>query len=533
MDKPILEELTPAMCRENVLRNNWPEYCEFLDKNGQDLSIKEKIYLDLNGLKEPKTCPNCGNKLKFINLRQGYQKYCSAKCSNSSPDKIKLTKQRNLEKFGVEVPIQNKEIQNKMKNTCLERYGVENVMCNKEISKKAHNIYKEKYNGIGNGSDIIKDKMKKTMLERYGVENAMHLEEFRNLVSETLLKRYGGKSTFECPQIKEKINNTMIERYGGVSSMQNKNLKEKIKNTMIERYGVPWFVQTKEYKSSIKNDSKPNREFASLLDKNGIEYEREFVIENRRYDFKVNNILIEINPTATHNSTWNILGKDPLKKNYHAEKSKLAENNNYHCIHVWDWDNKDKIIKFLLPRKKIYGRYCKIEEIDKKTAAEFLNEYHFQGNCKGISSSIALIYKDEIVGLMCFGKPRYNKNYEIELLRLCYKDKVSVIGGSKKMLDYYIKKYSPKSIISYCDTSKFTGDVYKSLGVSLKYSGQPSLNWYNGKLHIRDSMLKSLGFDKIFKTSYGKGTSNHELMELYQFVKIYDSGQDTYILELK
>ena len=532
MNKPTFEDLTPTMCREPQLRKHWPEYCAFLDDDGRDMPLKEKIYLDLKDLEEPLKCPICGNRLKFVSLRYGYQQYCSSKCSNSAPEKIQLTKEVNLEKYGVEVPAQSKEVQDKMKKTCLEKYGVENAMSNKDISKKAHDTYTERHGGIGNGSEEVREKMKQTMLERYGVENSMQVDEIKKKVSDTLLKRYGGKSTFKCPEIQEKIKNTMLERYGGVVAMQNEELKEKIKNTMLERYGVPWFVQTKEYKSSLKNDSKPNKEFAELLDKAGIEYEREFVIGDKRYDFKVGDILIEINPTATHNSTWNIFGKDPTPKDYHMNKSKVAKAHGYQCVHIWDWDDKDKIIRFLQPREKIYGRECQIKELKRKEAIEFLNKYHFQEGCKGISSSIALIYKDEIVGLMCFGKPRYNKKYDTELLRLCYKDGISVIGGSKKMLDYYISNYSPSSIISYCDSSKFTGDVYNSLGFSLKYSGQPSLHWYNGETHIRDSLLKSLGFDKIFKTSYGKGTSNHDLMEIHHFVKIYDSGQDTYILEL-
>ena len=37
------------------------------------------------------------------------------------------------------------------------------------------------------------------------------------------------------------------------------------------------------------------------------------------------------------------------------------------------------------------------------------------------------------------------------------------------------------------------------------------------------------GYDQLFKTNYGKGSSNEELMKLHGFVEIYDCGQSTYI----
>ena len=138
---------------------------------------------------------------------------------------------------------------------------------------------------------------------------------------------------------------------------------------------------------------------------------------------------------------------------------------------------------------------------------------------------------------MTFGKPRYNKNYEYELLRLCTKFGYYVIGGANKLFKYFIKNYSPTSIISYCDLSKFSGDVYSKLGMKLKRVS-PSLHWYNPrtKTHILDSLLRAKGFDKLLGNVYGKfgkGTSNRELMIKNGFVEIYDAGQASYVWERK
>ena len=75
------------------------------------------------------------------------------------------------------------------------------------------------------------------------------------------------------------------------------------------------------------------------------------------------NYLIEINPTATHNSTWGIYTTEGIDKNYHKQKTAIASVNSYTCIHVFDWDDIEKIIKLIVAKKRIYARDCSVKEI--------------------------------------------------------------------------------------------------------------------------------------------------------------------------
>lgn len=51
--------------------------------------------------------------------------------------------------------------------------------------------------------------------------------------------------------------------------------------------------------------------------------------------------------------------------------------------------------------------------------------------------------------------------------------------------------------------------------------------------HITDNLLRQRGFDQLFNTNYGKGTSNEELMLEHDFLPIYDCGQITFIYKKK
>lgn len=302
---------------------------------------------------------------------------------------------------------------------------------------------------------------------------------------------------------------------------------EKTKQTCLERYGVEWACQRQEARLKGQN-STANVEFEELLKENAITYEREFPIGSYSYDFKIGNYLIEINPYATHNSTWGIRDNPPKSSNYHKQKSDLAEENGYFCINKFDWDESKKIIKLLQPKKQVGARECQIKEVPKEETIEFINNYHLQ-NCAKDNIRLGLYYKDTLVSIMTFGKPRYNKNYDYELIRYC--SALNIAGGSEKLFKYFIKTYNPKSIISYCDKAKFNGNTYIKLGFKLIRKGRPAKHWYNPKTqqHITNNLLKQRGYDQLFKTNYGKGTSNEILMLKAGFVEIYDCGQATFV----
>lgn len=517
MNIPNLSELTPNSSRESQLRKNFPEFCDMLDIKFPSIEIfNEKIWMYYNKLTEAPKCPICGNTLKFISLTKGYKQYCSLKCSNSSQEKLERTRKTNIKRFGVSSPIKCKEVMEKIKATNMKKYGADNPMKNKNISDRAHTTYKKRYNGIGNSSDEVKEKQRHTMLERYGVENPVELEEVRNKIKATLIERYGADTTFRSNIIKEKARRTIKEKYGTDAPIQNDTIKEKIRTTNLNKYGVPWYCQTKEFQSSLSNDSKANQEFAGLLEKYHIEYEREFSLENVRYDFKVGNVLIEINPMATHNSTWGIKNKKPLEKNYHFRKTRIAEGYGYKCIHVWDWDNKEKIIKSLI--QKQYPRNCEIKEVQ----TQDLHGIDIKVSKK--DTIICAVENDNIFGAMIFGKSKSQK-HKTELKFVS--ENLSNILAIKMFL-YYIQKYNPDSLITHIDRSKHTGKIFEALGFILSYKGKPNLHWYNKKIHITDSTLKKLGFNKIFNTEY-YGQADSDLMKLHRFVEIWDSGTDTYV----
>ena len=421
----------------------------------------------------------------------------------------------------------------KKKATVAMKYGVDNVAKLDEVKGKISDFRKsdeckekirqtslKKY-GVEHfrQSEEVKAKVKATMIERYGVDNASKLDSIRTIISERL----------KDPEIRAKYAETSMKHYGVPHSHMDPEVKLKTEQTMIEHFGVPYYVMLPEYRSTqaTKQVSLINKAFAdALTSKCNVDVEYEFNLRNKFYDLRIKgtNILIEIDPSYTHSDLPNHWGEG-LPIDYHINKTTIAEEEGYRCIHIFDWDNLDKITDMLMPRTTIYARQCSIQPIDDKTSREFIQEYHLQGDARGAIFRYGLIYKGELVSVMTFGKPRYNKNYEWELLRLCTKKDANVIGGASRMLNQFLKDANPNSIISYCDKAKFNGNVYRKIGMTLHHISPPAKVWSKDNEYVTDNLLRQRGYDQLFDTNYGKGTSNQELMIENGWRSVYDCGQ--------
>lgn len=473
-----------------------------------------------------------------------------------------LTYKDYLKKVSQEDLKQHYEIENRSIAEACEYFSVSQAIFirilkyyNFHKSKEAHTtqIKKSKLEKYGDENYNNSSKTRLTNIEKYGVDNQFKRKDMMDNIRKANEEKYGSKNNIYknlktreensgsihesyVSQI-QKTRKTNLEKYGvewaAKSDIVKEHIKESVKETFQEKYGCDnYWTSSEARRSNGSKNSKANLHFEELLIKYDLNYEKEFFLENRYYDFKIGNILVEINPTATHNIDWSPwCPEGGVSKYYHAEKTDLAIKNNYRCIHIWDWDDEEKIINtLLLPRESIGARKCKVKLVPKEEEINFLNTYHFQGYTKS-DIALGLYENNNLVMLMTFGKARYSKKYKTELIRLC--SCKNVMGGAEKLFKYYIDTYNPESIVSYCDLSKFEGAIYKKLGFK-KQGRAICRHWYNLKLkdHITDKLLFNRGFDNLLGKEfgyYGKGSSNERLMLEHGFLEIYDAGQATYV----
>lgn len=498
----------------------------------------------------------------------------SVVCKKDVQEKIKNKNKENWKN-------NKEEILSKMKNTMLERYGVENASQSSDLLKKAVRTKFEKYcNGNNN------EKIKETKLKKYGDSTFLNKEKRE----QTNLEKFGSKTPFGNSEIKNKVKCTLKERYGVENIFELKEFQEKAKEKRIKKFNVPYcgerhishfedynkefilkhFVENNyflfddalEYfninQSSLDAFKRrneiyfPNKhtkhqlqnevyEFIKTIYNGKVLCDTRKIIDPLELDIYIPdmNVAIEFDGLKYH-SVSRIEEDNKESKMYHLNKTLLCREKGVKLFHIFEneWldKNKKEIWKSVIKNalnihdKVIYARQCRVQQVSNKVKKEFLEKNHLQGNCQS-SINLGLFYKEELVSLMTFGKSRFNKNVDFELLRFCSKIGYQIRFAASKLLKTFERKNKEKSLISYANQRWSNGELYSKLGfVKSDCECEPSYFYFNLKdkvLLSRYSCQKHLIRDKL--ELFDNRLSESENMFNNNYYKIYDCGSLTFL----
>lgn len=520
---------------------------------------------------------NC--MLNSDEIKNKRKKTCITKYGVDNPSKLDEIKEKvkrtNLYKFGAEYPLQSESIMEKFKSEFNEKWGVNNpskvkfirekakmtnikkfgteyAMQNPEIKKSVLNYFIEKW-GVDNPSRLkeVSERRKKTIISKYGVDSALKLKEFQEKLKRTNLEKWGCEfytQTNEWKLItKERIFNKNSE-------LINNEIYKLIDNTTSEfkincsRCKEDFIINRQLYRNRIRigedicincnpiqnNFSKGEKEIFTFIKEN---YSGE-IIEN----YRINNKEIDIYlPDLKLGFEYNGLywhSELNKTKNYHKEKYQHFKEFGIQIICIWedDWLYKRDIIKSIIGNKlglsnRIMARKCKIIELhDNSLVKEFLNSNHIQGYVVS-KIKIGLIYENELVSLMTFGKLRMplGQNGEegsFEMLRFCNKIGTTVVGGSSKLFKYFLKKYEPKKVISFSDNSRSNGDMYNKMGFQFESESFGNYFWYKDMSRFHRFNFRK---DKLVKMGFDSDKTEVQIMHEQKYYRIWDYGQKKWV----
>ena len=435
----------------------------------------------------------------------------------------------------------------KREETCLKKYGVRNPQQSSIIRDKTKETISKK---TSEELEEIKNKAKETRLKKYGAEFFFQTDEFKNKAKETCIKKYGVDNYSKSDEFKkrnililqelvdknrETIHNNNLEFMGFNDEI--KNLKFRCKECHTEFNGRIYNKEGEVYISKCPicfNNFKTSSEEKEMTDfiesvidvernkKFGIKYEIDCFIPSK-------NIGFEYDGLYWHSSLF----KDD---DYHYNKNLYFNKLGIKIYHIYsdEWLLKKDIVKSIIKSKLnvydnvFYARKLIIKDVPKKDEKDFLNENHIQGFTPS-SICLGLYNDDELISLMSFGKSRFSKKFDYELLRFVNKKYTKVIGGASKLFSSFIRKYNNSNIISYCDLRLFDGEVYNKLG--FKYSHDSAPNYYYVKDNERFNRIKfqKHKLKKIFPKSYSDDKTEKQIMNEENYCYINDCGMGVYV----
>lgn len=524
------------------------------------------------------TIPKCSNIgcdndcIKSKNTKK-YLLYCSTKCKcqHNSIKGSEKRKQTCISKYGTTTNLSCEENKIKSKNTLQAKYGVGHQMYIDSVKEKLKKTKKEKYGdeNFNNRNKFMQnreswseekkeqifEKRKNTVQNKYGVDFVTQSNEFKEKAENTNLKKYGHKNPSKSKEVIEKIQNTMLSKYGkhysqihiSEETLQKLNdvefLKINIKKPLIQiadELGVSYYTVGEYYVKhnifkencgyNISNGENEVKDYIESLGFTVLSNSRNLLMHRKEIDIYIpeKNIGIEYCGLYWH------CEKNKNNKKYHLEKLNLAKEKNMNLIQITDyeWLFKNEIVKSRLENKLglssiIFARKCEIRNVSTEESITFLEKTHIQGN---VVSQIryGLYYNNKLVALMTFGKSRFNKSVEYELLRYSTQLKTTVVGGASKLFSFFIKTHQPKTVISYCDLRWNNGNLYEKIGFKKIKDTGPNY-WYTKNYTSFESRIKYQKH-KLFKLLpiFDHTLSEWENMKNNGYDRFWDCGNSIF-----
>lgn len=161
----------------------------------------------------------------------------------------------------------------------------------------------------------------------------------------------------------------------------------------------------------------------------------------------------------------------------------------------------------------LYARNCKVQKIDKETAAAFLEQNHSYGDA-ACRYRYGLYRNDSedgvLVAVATFSNARKwqkgdKRIRSYEWTRYASLPGVRISGGMGKMLKAFIKDVQPDDIMSYADLEWSEGRVYEQLGFVLEGKKDPVMFVVDGqwrRFPVKPGMTGDRFFQNLGSNKY-------------------------------
>lgn len=508
-DKLLMASRGPmkcAGCGVNILP--YPRYIngDKLTYCGKECMPKAPVY--------EKNCVICGNG--FTTRIEGVQT-CSKKCAQE------LKKKTSLERYGVEWGSQSPEVKANRENTNREKYGVKHAIAAPETRQK----------------------IMETMVERYGSHNmqspewmAQHRETFQKSITkayQVYKDKNGYQSPMHDPSFHENIRNRGDYRLMYNIEWWNDNYIPCVTSirALAQKFGVrPSNLGRIAAKLGVEI-VQPMRSAREMELAEFVASMAEIRVSDRTiiapYELDIyapeHNFAIEVNGSYWHSEEY-------LPADYHVRKTEMCAEKGITLLHVWDYDDLEKIKGMILSKlgrtKRIFARKCRVGYVDRKEAIKFFNDNHIQGNVHA-PVYIGLYDGDRVVMCASFGKPRFDNNHSWELLRMASISGTTVVGGVSRLLKYFFRAYEG-GLVSYSDISRGFNSSLEKAGMVRTHISKPGFVWTDGESHLKRYKTQKHKLSALLCDFFNPDMTEKENMERAGYSRLFDCGQEIFTM---
>ena len=382
------------------------------------------------------------------------------------------------------------------------------------------------------------EKTQQTNLEKYGVYHNNHVESCKEARREKR-KKWSEKTISET-----------FARYS--LDIQDYNSKEKL-DQVIQSHssldeisdsfnGMPIMTIYRhllryDVKMYHKQTSGGEREIAGFVESLGFNvttnnrtiikpYEIDVVVESKKLALEFDGIYWHSEKAA----------RGEFDPKGHLKKTRACEAAGYQLIHIFEneWKLQKDLCKSVISaklgvfRERIHARKCELVSLSSAEAKEFFSRTHMQGYAQS-KVTIGLKTDGKIAMACSFGKPRFSKETDWELIRFSSELNTNVIGGFGKIISHFKKCYAG-TLMTYCDARFSVGATYSKFGKFVRHT-DPGYSWCSLKSPaLSRYQTQKHKLMRLFPDSYSDEKTENQILEANGYFKLYDCGNLVFVL---
>lgn len=525
-----------------------------------ELDVPLRLYSILNDIYFRPLCCICNKPSSFNSLKRGFLTTCGHNsCVMKQKHVTAKIKKTMVERHGVEHALQSNKIKDQLKKNNLEKYGVEHVFQSDIFKQRSKDSCRKLYGTeYASSSEEVKLKRAKTNVERYGSVSPLQNSNIANKTAETLKSKYGVSTWAQSSYHIQKTQKTNIERYGSPNAMQSVESRTKLSKTLFEKRNLKqgftplfknWEGNLVEHnwrhdscnteffytgaipkcpKCKFSAEEFKLINFLTEIGSNFITCDRKQINPYELdFYFPAEKIAIEINGIFWHHENSHCL---PLLK-----KTQLAKEKGIQLLHFWDFEineNFEAVCSIILSKlnlnKRVFARNTTVQQISATDAKLFLSEYHLQG-FNHAKCHIGIFFENNLIGVASYGKSRFSKNADSELIRFACLPGITIVGGLSKTISkaHSILKFN--RLISYADIRISNGGAYSVIGFKKIAVTKPNYFYFkSGKKIQRYSAMKHK-LNQILE-KFDPTLTEKQNMENNGWLKCNDCGNHKFVL---
>lgn len=206
----------------------------------------------------------------------------------------------------------------------------------------------------------------------------------------------------------------------------------------------------------------------------------------------------------------------------------------------WIDRNKREIVKSMLRQRvgkidrRLHARKLVFKRVKRELAKEFFLKNHLSGHAPA-TYYYGLYEGDELVSCMSFGRPRFKKDADIEIIRFATALNTSVSGALSRLVSRARGEIGFNSIMSFADLRFGWGEGYTKSGFEKTERTRPGYRYYK-KREGQSTHFDSFPRQRFQKHKladllefFDPSLSEVENMERNGYLLMYDCGNNKFI----